>query len=112
MSSVRMGVAGALPGSPEDELGLLKHQHPMLGKEEIPGSVEHLLWARHDPCPYWRLAPFPCFFSARSSGKLCYCDLSLLARPGGLWIPNCWLGTLLHIETLRTPSASSSVSSL
>jgi hypothetical protein len=78
----------------------------MLWKEEIPVSIELLLWARQCPCPYLRLAPFPCFFVPEDEGS-CYHDLSLLARPGGLWTPNCWSGTLLHIEALRIPSASS-----
>lgn len=116
MSSMRMGVAGALPSCPEGEPenSLLRHEYSMFWKEETPVSVELLLWSRHCPYPYCRLAhaftagwpmpllqalpmpslqagtlSFTCFLSARSSGKLCYCDLSLLARPGGLWAPNC-----------------------
>lgn len=58
MSSVKMSVAGALLGCSEGELGcgLLRHEHLMLRKEETPVSLELLLWARHCPCPYCRLA--------------------------------------------------------
>lgn len=58
MSSVRMGVAGALPGCSEGELGygLLRYEHLILREEVTSVSVEPLLWARHCPCPYRRLA--------------------------------------------------------
>lgn len=81
----------------------------MLWKEDTPVSVELLLRARQCPCPYRRLAPFPCFFVPEDEGSY-YHEFSLLARPGGLWTPNCWSGTLLHIEALRILSASSSMS--
>lgn len=81
----------------------------MLWKEDTPVSVELLLRARQCPCPYCRLAPFPCFFVPEDEGSY-YHEFSLLARPGGLWTPNCWSGTLLHIEALRILSASSSMS--
>lgn len=51
MSARRMGVAGVLSGCPEgwgssQGVSFLRHEHPMLGKENTPVSVEYLLWAR------------------------------------------------------------------
>lgn len=58
MSSMRMGVAGALPSCPEGEPenSLLRHEYSMFWKEETPVSIELLLWSRHCPYPYCRLA--------------------------------------------------------
>lgn len=44
MSARRMGVAGVLSSS--QGVSFLRHEHPMLGKENTPVSVEYLLWAR------------------------------------------------------------------
>lgn len=54
------------------------------------------------PMPLLQVASFLCFLHARSSEKLCHCDLSLQARAGGLWTPTCWSGTLLHVRVLGT----------
>lgn len=67
-----------------------------------PGTAHALTAGWSMLLPQAGILSFPCFLSARSSGKLCYRDLSILARPGGLWIPNCWSRTLLHTEALRT----------